>query len=48
MHTGLLWTVIGSVAGALTVLVALITLVANSLADLALAAWRPEVSRETA
>ena len=32
----------------ITVLVALMTLVANSLADLALAAWRPEVSRETA
>jgi peptide/nickel transport system permease protein len=32
----------------ITVLVALMTLVANSLADLALAAWRLEVSRETA
>jgi peptide/nickel transport system permease protein len=32
----------------ITVLVALMTLVANSLADLALAAWRPDVSRETA
>ena len=27
----------------ITVLVALMTLVANSLADLALAAWRPDV-----
>ncbi len=32
----------------ITVLVALMTLVANSLADLALAAWRPEASREAA
>ena len=32
----------------ITVLVALMTLVANSLADLALAAWRPEVAREAA
>jgi peptide/nickel transport system permease protein len=32
----------------ITVLVALMTLVANSLADLALAAWRPDVSREAA
>ena len=30
----------------ITVLVALMTLVANSLADLALAAWRPDVRRE--
>jgi len=32
----------------ITVLVALMTLVANSLADLALAAWRPDTSREAA
>jgi peptide/nickel transport system permease protein len=32
----------------ITVLVALMTLVANSLADLALAVWRPDVSREAA
>ncbi len=32
----------------ITVLVALMTLVANSLADLALAAWRPDVGREAA
>jgi peptide/nickel transport system permease protein len=32
----------------ITVLVALMTLVANSLADLALAAWRPEASGEAA
>lgn len=32
----------------ITVLVALMTLVANSLADIALAAWRPDVAREAA